>query len=124
MAVEMNYTDGSISSVYTPQKWKSNRVVSTEGNNSRQRLAGLRRAFFLRIGGWCAIQNAIVTLFDLVDRIGIVIAQNHRQLRGQAQCHEDLRGHRNITTIENSCPTVEWVLVKRHIISPTEAHLS
>lgn len=70
----MNYADGSISSVHTPQKWKSNRMVSTEGDDSRQRLAVLRRAILLRIGGWGAIQNAVVTLFDLLDRVGIVIS--------------------------------------------------
>lgn len=75
VTVEMNHADGSISSINTPQKRKSNCVVTTEGNDSRQRPTIFRGTFSLRIGGGGAIQNAVVTLLDLLNCVGIVIAE-------------------------------------------------
>lgn len=79
VAVKVDYADGPIGSIDTPQKWKSDGMITTKGDDSRQRPTLFRRAFSVRMSRWSAIENTVVALFDLLNRVGIVIARNFHQ---------------------------------------------
>ena len=70
----MDYGDGTVSAVDGSEERQCDSVVTTEGDYSGQGLAVLCWAFLLRVRGWGASENAVVTLFDLVERPGVVVS--------------------------------------------------
>ncbi len=78
MAVEVDHADGAIGPVDTPEERKSDRVITTQGNDSRQCPSCLRRAFLAWVSGRGAIENTIVAVFDLLNRVGIIITPDGR----------------------------------------------
>lgn len=79
-------------------------MVTTEGDHARQRLALLRRADLVRVGGWIAGEDAIVALLNLVKSPRVVV-----------------RGNRDVTTVQHGGPAVERVRIQGHVVASAEA---
>jgi hypothetical protein len=65
-------------------------MITTQSNHSRKCLPRFRRALFARISGWVAIENAVVAVFNLLNRVGIVIAYNGYQRSEYDACPHQL----------------------------------
>ena len=74
VAVKVNHRDRPIGLVDAPQQRKCDGMVSSQSDHSRQSLARLGKTGFIRIGVWLAHEDAVVSLFDLLDCIRIVVA--------------------------------------------------
>ena len=73
----MNHRDGSVSTVDRPKERESNRVVTTERDDSGKGLAGLRWSFLFGVGGRSTSQNRVVAFFDLVESPSVVVSGKH-----------------------------------------------
>src|ERR1700760_1778549 len=75
VAVEVNDAYGAVGAVDRAKKRKSDGMVTTKGDDARERLATLGiEARLLSVGLWCTVEDAVVALFDLFDCPGIVIS--------------------------------------------------
>jgi hypothetical protein len=74
MAVEVDDRDGAVGTVDGPQQRQGYGVVASEGDDSGQGLAVLRRAFLLGVGLGGTREDAVVPFFDLVEGIGVVVS--------------------------------------------------
>lgn len=74
MAVKMNDADRSVRSDNASQEWQGNRMIATESDDSWQRLPFQGWAFHLGIRGRLTTQEQTVTLFNLLDCVGVVVA--------------------------------------------------
>ena len=72
--VEMYDADGTVGFVDGAQERERDGVVAAEGYDAGQGLFVLCRADLFCICGRCAHEEAVVTFFDLLDCIGIVVA--------------------------------------------------
>ena len=50
-------------------------MVSAKRNDPRQSLALQRRTIFLCVCGWLAAKEYIVTFFNLLDGVGVIVAE-------------------------------------------------
>jgi hypothetical protein len=80
MRVEVNDADRTVFPVDGAKQRKSDCMVATKRDDTRERLALLRRTLGLRIGLWCTRKDAVVAVLDLLDGIGIVVPMEHCQL--------------------------------------------
>src|SRR5690349_16949082 len=74
MTVKMNDTNRAVGSVHAAEERKRDRVVATKGDYSWKSFAMLRDPLFVRIGKRITHQQAVVTFFNLLEGIGIIIA--------------------------------------------------
>jgi hypothetical protein len=92
MGVEMDDRDGSVSLVHGAQKRQSYSVVTSEGQDTRQCLSMLGDASHVCVSSRLTHQDTVVAFFDLLQSPLVVVT-----------CH------RNITTIDDSGPSIEGV---------------
>jgi hypothetical protein len=74
MAVKMNHTNGSIFTVDATQQREGNGMITTKSNQSRKSLALLRPTCNIRICLRCPREKVVVAFFNLLERIGVIIA--------------------------------------------------
>lgn len=74
VGVEVYNADGTVGFVDGAQEGKRDGVVATEGNDAREGFFVLGWADLFCICGGCAHEEAVVTFFDLLDCIGVVVA--------------------------------------------------
>jgi hypothetical protein len=75
-------------------------VVTTERNNPGKSLASFRHALHLAIGRRLSHEDTIMAILDLFDSESIIV-----------------RGHRNVTTVNDCRPAVERVGCERDVIA-------
>jgi hypothetical protein len=73
MAVEMNDRDRAIGLVDTAQQRQGNGMVTTQGDDSWQHLAGLGDALLVCVGVRFAHQDAVVPILNLLNGVCVVI---------------------------------------------------
>ena len=87
----------------------------------------LGRALLFCIRGGCAHEEAVVTFFDLLDRVGIVVAGACVSAR-YFQCHSlgrrDIRCDRYISTVQHGGPAVKRVGVEGNVVATAESYLA
>jgi hypothetical protein len=74
MAVEVDDGDGSVGSVHAAEEGKGDGVVTAEGNDTGKRLSLLGWADLVGVCRRLAHEDAVVALFDLLDRILVVVS--------------------------------------------------
>lgn len=74
MAVEVDHGNRPVRAVDGPQQRQGDGVVTAHRDDARKRLAFLREADLVRIGGRVARENAVVALLDLVESPGVVVS--------------------------------------------------
>ncbi len=123
MAVEVNDTDWSIVAVDGAQKGKSDGVVTSKSDQTREGGSLLGWAGLVCMGVGCAAQEEVVALFDLLECESVVIAgAGSIFLFTTIAINLYLRGDRNITTVHDLCPRVEWVCFQWNVVSATESN--
>jgi hypothetical protein len=73
MRVKVNDAHGAISTVDRPQQRQSDGMVTAKGDDTGQGLAILSRTLLLGVRHGLAGEDAVVTLLDLVEGIGVVV---------------------------------------------------
>jgi hypothetical protein len=138
MAIKVNDADGTIVPIDTSQDRKDDRMITSEGDDSRKSLPLQTWTFLACIGVWFSGQDSIMTLFDLLDGPGVVVAINIKlkqtvrelDLLSNSTCksHEEesinIRSHRNIPTIQDPRPAVKRIRVQGDIVTAAETHSS
>ena len=76
MGVEVYDADGTVGLVDGAEQGERDSMVASEGDEPRQGLSVFCGADFLCISGGGAHEKAVVTFFDLLDRVGVVVAGN------------------------------------------------
>ena len=76
MTVKVNHGHRPIGLVDTPQQGQCDGVITTKGNNTRKGLASTRKTGFISIKVRLAHQDAVVSLFDLLDCPGVVVSMS------------------------------------------------
>lgn len=125
MTVKVNDGNGTVSLVHAAEKRQGNSVVTSHGDHARKSLAVLGLALHVGIGGRIAHENAVVSLLDLLDGPLIVISMHISEqsfLRLLSVQH--LRGDRNIATIDDLGPAVEWIGSKGNVVTSAKAHFA
>ena len=74
VAVEVNDTDRTVVAIDGAEKRKCDCVVTSESDKTRQCLTLLGRAGLIGVGVWCAAQEEVVALLDLLERKCIVVS--------------------------------------------------
>lgn len=129
MTVEMNHADGTVFTVYAPQKRQSDGVITTQSDHAGKSLASLRIAFRLGIRMRRTRQDRIVALFHLLDGIRIVVpAARDRCISEQRRwlCRKDnpSRSHGDIPTVNDLGPVVEGVRIEGDVVAAAETNFS
>ena len=65
-----------------------------------------------------------MAVFDLLDRVSIVIAGELLVFGPPYVQRWDIRCHGNVSTVEDRSPAIERVGIERHIVAPAEAHFA
>jgi hypothetical protein len=125
----MDYADGTVVTVYRAEERKGDGVVTAKGDKTRQCLSVLCWSLLFRICGWLPGEEGVVAFFDLMEGPCVVVsvrqvvrAQQKIEKSRKGVQREDIRSDRNITTVQNSSPTVKRIRLKRDIISTTETN--
>jgi hypothetical protein len=74
MAVKVDDSDGTVVPVDTPQDGEDNGMVTSESDNPGKGPSLQSRTLLLSVGVGLSRQDSIMTLFDLVNGPGIVVA--------------------------------------------------
>ena len=74
VGVKMYDADGTVGFVDGAEEGKRDGVVATEGDDAGKGLFVLGRALLFCICGRCAHEETVVTFFDLLDCVGIIVA--------------------------------------------------
>ena len=74
VGVEVYDADGTVGFVDGAQEGKRDGVVAAKGYDAREGLLVLCRADLFCVGGRCAHEEAVVTVFDLLNCVGVVVA--------------------------------------------------
>jgi hypothetical protein len=80
MGVKVDDGDGSVLAVYGAEKRERDGMVTSERNQTRKCLALLRWTGLVGVCVWCAAQEEVVALLDLLQRIGVVIPDEQSAL--------------------------------------------
>jgi len=73
MAIEVDNSYRAVGLVDAPQQREGDRMVTTEGDDTRQSVPSPRRAGLLGVGERLAHKQAVVTLLNLSDGPSVVI---------------------------------------------------
>lgn len=73
MAVKVDDGDRPVGAVDGPQQGEGDGVVAAEGDDARERLALDGRAALVGVGRRGAGEDAVVAVFDLLERPGVVV---------------------------------------------------
>ena len=76
VGVEVDDADGTVGFVDGAQEGERDGVVAAEGYDAGKGLFVLGRADLFCICGGCAHEEAVVTLFDLLNCVGVIIAKH------------------------------------------------
>ena len=106
-------------------------MIAAHGDDTRESLAMLGLAGHMRVCGRVTHKDAVVALFDLLDGPFIIVpvlavsfvlpirAVSPTRRRGVL-----LRSDGNVTTVNDSGPTVKGVRGKRNVVTAAEAHFA
>ena len=92
-------------------------MVTTKCDNAWQCFSMLREALLVGIGKWCSHKEAIVTILDLLNSVGVVVARNDdmislstclNQSLGLQESH--LRRDRDVATVNDFPPEIERIV--------------
>lgn len=81
-------------------------MVTAEGDDTRECLALDRGTTLVGVCGRVSRKKVVVSLFNLAQGPGIVV-----------------RGHGDVTAVQHSGPTVEWVRLEGDIVAATSSAL-
>lgn len=98
----MNHSHRAIGLVDAPQQRQCDGMVSSQSNNTRQRLASPREPSLIGVGKRFAHEDAVVSSFDLLNRPFVVIG-----------CHGD------VAAVQDSQIAGERVRLEGHIVTAT-----
>ena len=73
MAVEVNHADGTVVTVDGAEERKSNGVVTSKSDQTRECFSLLGWAGLVSMGVRCAAQEEVVAFLDLLERVRIVV---------------------------------------------------
>ena len=76
VGVKVYDADGTVGFVNGAEEGKRDGVVATEGDDAGEGLLILGRALLFCICGRCAHEETVVAFFDLLDCVGIVVAED------------------------------------------------
>lgn len=124
MAIKVDNANRTVGCGHAPEEWQGDRVIATKGNDSRQCSTSFRKPFLFSVGERQAGQQCVVALFDLLDRIGIIISDRPSACNGNMWTCGDERGHRNVSTIQHFSPAVERICIQWDIVSAAETHFT
>ena len=72
--VEVDDADGAVGFVDGAEEGQRDGVVAAEGDDAGEGLFVLRRAHLFCVGGRCSHEETVVTFFNLLDCIGVIVA--------------------------------------------------
>ena len=76
------------------------------------------------VGG--AGKEQVVTLFDLLEGVGVVVSDIHTSVfhvqETAAVYNENLRGNGNVTAVDYFGPGIEWVRFEWDVVAATKSH--
>ena len=124
MRIEVDNRDGAVGAVDGAQEGEGYGVIAAEGDDSGKCLAVLRGTFLFGVCGRGAGEDAVVTFFDLVEGPGVIVSVTsvNTRLCSGGNWEGSLRSNRDITTIQDGSPAIEWVRFQRYVVSSTETN--
>ena len=122
VGVEVDYADGTVGFVYGAQERERYGVVTTEGDDAREGLLLERRTNFVGVGHGGTHQEGIVTFFNLLNRVGVVVSRSFSIDFVEERRRRNVRCDRDITTVEDGSPAVEGIGIKSDIVATTESY--
>lgn len=84
----MNDADGAIGFVYGAEQRERDRMVTAQGDDAGEGFAFQCRANFVCIGLGAAHEEIVMTVFDLLDGVGVVITRIINTLAKDWECFE------------------------------------
>jgi hypothetical protein len=93
VTIEVDHTDRSILSCDTTKQWESNSMIASQGDYPRKGFSVLRGTFNVGIRGWLSGQDAVMTVFNLLDCVCIIVpAKGSRQTQNHDKAIKAVNG--------------------------------
>lgn len=127
VGIEVYDADRTVGFVDGAQEGQRDGMVAAQGYNAGEGLFVLCRADLFCICGGFAHEEVVVTFFDLLYCVGVVIAEDMsvvRLIRCGGSGSRNVRCNRYISTIDHGGPTVERVGVEGNVIAAAESHFA
>jgi len=112
----MDNAHRTVFTIDATEKWKSNGMVTTKSNDSWESFTLLRYARLVCICCRWSWENTMMTFFDLVDCVCIVVPLYVSQKQIESYLRKYVRGDGYVSTINYWCPTVKRICIQWDII--------
>lgn len=83
------------------------------------------------MGIWFAAQQQVVTLFNLLKRVCVVVpahmtksasARSHSDSTSPREAESNLRSYGNVTTVNDFGPRIKWVRLEWDVVATTKSN--
>jgi hypothetical protein len=108
----VDHGDWAVGFVDTAEQGQGDGVVPAECDDARECLAGFADTWLVGGGEGCAGEEGVVSVFDLLQRVVVVVAVRSTLDEGRAGLAERVRGlrsHGDVAAVDDFAPEVEGV---------------